>query len=213
MDAWSPEIGQYIDSHIESEPDYLVQIGRLTHLHTLRPRILSGHLEGRLLKMFCQMCGAKRVLEIGTFTGYSALCMAEALPEDGEVHTVEINDEYEPLILRSLSLAGKTGRKVTLHMGGSEAVIPNLAGSFDVAYLDGNKRRYIEDLELVYPKMRQGGVVVADNTLWDGHVLEENAREAQTVGIKTFNDKVAGDPRFVCAMVPVRDGMTLLWIK
>lgn len=227
MNVWSDEIQQYILTHIEKEPDFLKLLTRKTHLHTLKPRMLSGHLEGRMLKMFCQMVSAKRILEIGTFTGYSALCMAEALPEDGEVHTCEIFDELEPFLNSVFSEAGELGKKVHLHIGDAADTVPTLEGNFDVAYLDGNKRRYVEDLEMVYPKMRKGGLIIADNTLWDGHVVEQcsidlynsvcsnpdkqiSSKDEQTVGIMAFNDLVANDSRFETVMVPVRDGMTLI---
>ena len=229
MNLWSDEIQQYILEHIEREPDFLKVLTRKTHLHTLKPRMLSGHLEGRLLKFFCQMVGAHRILEIGTFTGYSALCMAEALPDGGQVHTCEIFDELEPFLNQIFADAGELGKKVNLHIGDAAHIVPSLDGLFDVAYLDGNKRRYVEDLEMVYPKMRKGGLVIADNTLWDGHVIEEesvalyeryklhpevpvSSKEAQTVGIMAFNNLVANDSRFQTVMVPVRDGMTLVRI-
>ena len=229
MNLWSDEIQQYILEHIEREPDFLKVLTRKTHLHTLKPRMLSGHLEGRLLKFFCQMVGARRILEIGTFTGYSALCMAEALPAGGQVHTCEIFDELEPFLNQVFADAGDLGKKVNLHIGDAADIVPSLDGLFDVAYLDGNKRRYVEDLEMVYPKMRKGGLVIADNTLWDGHVIEEesvalyeryklhpevsvSSKEAQTVGIMAFNNLVANDSRFQTVMVPVRDGMTLVRI-
>ena len=229
MNLWSDEIQQYILEHIEREPDFLKVLTRKTHLHTLKPRMLSGHLEGRLLKFFCQMVGARRILEIGTFTGYSALCMAEALPDGGQVHTCEIFDELEPFLNQVFADAGELGKKVNLHIGDAADIVPSLDGLFDVAYLDGNKRRYVEDLEMVYPKMRKGGLVIADNTLWDGHVIEEesvalyeryklhpevpvSSKEAQTVGIMAFNNLVASDSRFQTVMVPVRDGMTLVRI-
>lgn len=229
MNLWSDEIQQYILEHIEREPDFLKVLTRKTHLHTLKPRMLSGHLEGRLLKFFCQMVGARRILEIGTFTGYSALCMAEALPDGGQVHTCEIFDELGPFLNQVFADAGELGKKVNLHIGDAADIVPSLDGLFDVAYLDGNKRRYVEDLEMVYPKMRKGGLVIADNTLWDGHVIEEesvalyeryklhpevpvSSKEAQTVGIMAFNNLVANDSRFQTVMVPVRDGMTLVRI-
>lgn len=229
MNLWSDKIQQYILEHIEREPDFLKVLTRKTHLHTLKPRMLSGHLEGRLLKFFCQMVGARRILEIGTFTGYSALCMAEALPDGGQVHTCEIFDELEPFLNQVFADAGELGKKVNLHIGDAADIVPSLDGLFDVAYLDGNKRRYVEDLEMVYPKMRKGGLVIADNTLWDGHVIEEesvalyeryklhpevpvSSKEAQTVGIMAFNNLVANDSRFQTVMVPVRDGMTLVRI-
>lgn len=229
MNVWSDDIQQYILSHIEAEPAFLKELTRRTHLHTLKPRMLSGHLEGRLLKFFCQMVNARRVLEIGTFTGYSALCMAEALPEDGVVDTCEIFDELEPFLDKVFTDAGELGKKVHLHIGDAADTVPSFDGPYDVAYLDGNKRRYVQDMELIYPKMRKGGLVIADNTLWDGHVVSPadvelyeksksdpdfkvNSKDEQTVGIMAFNDFVAADPRFETVMVPVRDGMTLIRI-
>lgn len=210
MDIFSQEIENYITSHIEPEPDFLKKLVRDTNLYTLKPRMLSGHLQGRLLKMFCAMTGAKRVVEIGTFTGYSALCMAEALPEDGEVHTIDINDELEELILNGFDRAEDVGKKVHFHIGDAAKLIPQMEGEFDVCFMDGNKRHYMEYLEAVYPKMKMGGLIIADNTLWDGHVLEEDRNDAQTAGIKKFNDSVCVDDRFFVTMVPLRDGMTLI---
>lgn len=210
MDIWNKDIEQYILQHIEKEPEVLKRLTRLTHLHTLKPRMLSGHLEGRTMKMLCQIAQAKKVLEIGTFTGYSALCMAEALPENGEVHTFEINDEMEDFLHGVFDGAGTDGKKVHLHIGNAAQLIPDIDDVFDVAYLDGNKRNYVEDLEAVYPKMRQGGLIIADNTLWDGHVLETDSKDAQTLGIKKFNDLVANDSRFTTVLLPLRDGMTLI---
>jgi predicted O-methyltransferase YrrM len=210
MDIFSQEIENYITSHIEPEPEFLKKLVRDTNLYTLKPRMLSGHLQGRLLKMFCAMTGAKRVVEIGTFTGYSALCMAEALPEDGEVHTIDINDELEELILNGFDRAGDVGKKVHFHIGDAAKLIPQMEGEFDVCFMDGNKRHYMEYLEAVYPKMKMGGLIIADNTLWDGHVLEEDRNDAQTAGIKKFNDSVCADDRFFVTMVPLRDGMTLI---
>ena len=212
MDIWNKDIEKYILEHIEAEPDVLKKLTRQTHLHTLKPRMLSGHLEGRILKLMCEVTRAKKVIEIGTFTGYSALCFAEGLPADGEVHTFEINDEMEEFLNSVFDGAGEDGQKVHLHIGDGKSLIPEVLedDSFDVAYLDGNKRTYVEDLEAIYPKMRKGALIIADNTLWDGHVLETESKDAQTVGIKKFNDLVASDTRFETVMLPLRDGMTLI---
>jgi caffeoyl-CoA O-methyltransferase len=213
MNIWDENIEQYLLDHIEPEPEFLKQLTRKTHLYTLKPRMLSGHLEGRLLKFFCLMANARNVLEIGTFTGYSALCMAEALPPDGRVHTCEINDEMEEFLTQVFADAGELGQRVALHIGDANVTIPSIDAVFDVAFLDGNKRHYLQDLETVYPKMRKGGLIIADNTLWDGHVLEDSPKDAQTLGIDAFNDKVAHDSRFTVVMLPVRDGMTLLRVN
>lgn len=201
-------IEEYVLSHIDKEPEVLSWLTRETHLRTLKPRMLSGHLQGRMLKMFCSMMSAKRILEIGTFTGYSAICMAEALPEDGELHTLEINDEMEDF-LQEVFLKSGMSDKIHLHIGDASAIIPGLDGLFDVVFMDGNKRHYSEYFDVVFPKLRLGGLLIADNTLWDGHVLEDS-KDAQTVGIQKFNDKVFSDERVERVIVPVRDGMTLI---
>lgn len=201
-------IEEYVLSHIDKEPEVLSWLTRETHLRTLKPRMLSGHLQGRMLKMFCSMMSAKRILEIGTFTGYSALCMAEALPEDGELHTLEINDEMEEFLDEVFEKSGMA-EKIHLHIGDASQIIPQLDGLFDVVFMDGNKRHYSEYFDVVFPKLRLGGLLIADNTLWDGHVLEDS-KDAQTVGIQKFNDKVFSDDRVERVIVPVRDGMTLI---
>lgn len=201
-------IEEYVLSHIDKEPEVLSWLTRETHLRTLKPRMLSGHLQGRMLKMFCSMMSARRILEIGTFTGYSALCMAEALPEDGELHTLEINDEMEEFLDEVFEKSGMA-EKIHLHIGDASQIIPQLEGQFDVAFMDGNKRHYSEYFDVVFPKLRLGGLLIADNTLWDGHVLEDS-KDAQTVGIQKFNDKVFSDERVERVIVPVRDGMTLI---
>ena len=201
-------IEEYVLLHIDKEPEVLSWLTRETHLRTLKPRMLSGHLQGRMLKMFCSMMSAKRILEIGTFTGYSALCMAEALPEDGELHTLEINDEMEDFLNEVFEKSGMA-EKIHLHIGDASLLIPQLDGLFDVVFMDGNKRHYSEYFDVVFPKLRLGGLLIADNTLWDGHVLEDS-KDAQTVGIQKFNDKVFSDERVERVIVPVRDGMTLI---
>lgn len=208
MDLKDDNLEKYILAHIDSEPDYLKKLVRDTNLHTLKPRMLSGHLQGRMLKMFCSMMSAKRILEIGTFTGYSALCMAESLPDDGELHTIEINDELEDFLLQMFDTNGFSS-KIHLHIGDATQIIPTLDGLFDVVFMDGNKRHYVDYYQVVFPKLREGGLIIADNTLWDGHVLEDS-KDAQTVGIQKFNDLIMTDDRVEKVIVPVRDGMTLI---
>lgn len=208
MDLKDDNLEKYILAHIDSEPDYLKKLVRDTNLYTLKPRMLSGHLQGRMLKMFCSMMSAKRILEIGTFTGYSALCMAESLPNEGELHTIEINDEMEEFLLRLFETNGFSS-KIKLHIGDASQIIPTLDGMFDVVFMDGNKRHYVQYYDVVFPKLREGGLIIADNTLWDGHVLEDSS-DAQTVGIQKFNDLIMSDERVEKVIVPVRDGMTLI---
>lgn len=208
MNMSDATIEEYVLSHIDKEPEVLAWLTRETHLRTLKPRMLSGHLQGRMLKMFCAMMSAKRILEIGTFTGYSAICMAEALPKNGELHTMEVNDEMEEFLNEVFERSGMA-EKIHLHIGDASQLIPQLEGQFDVVFMDGNKRHYSEYFDVVFPKLRLGGLLIADNTLWDGHVLEDS-KDAQTVGIQKFNDKVFSDERVERVIVPVRDGMTLV---
>lgn len=210
MEMHTDDMERYILNHIDVEPEVLKKLVRKTNLYTLKPRMMSGHLQGRMLKMFASMMNAKKVVEIGTFTGYSALCLAEGVGEGGVVHTIDINDELEEFVDSVMQSAGEVGKRVITHIGDAVEVIPTLGETFDLCFLDGNKRHYTQYLEAVYPVMRVGGVIIADNTLWDGHVLENNSKDAQTLGIITFNDLVAKDDRFEKVIVPVRDGMTLI---
>jgi predicted O-methyltransferase YrrM len=209
MDTTAKEIEEYILQHIDREPDFLAKVTRETHLRTVRPRMSSGHLQGRILKMFCNMVSPTRILEIGTFTGYSALCMAESLPENGELHTIEINDEMEEFLVRVFEESGQK-KKIRLHIGDALAIIPAMEITFDIVFIDGNKRHYLEYFHAVYPKLRMDGLIIADNTLWDGHVRNTEIRDAQTLGICRFNDYIASDDRVEKVIIPVRDGMTLI---
>lgn len=209
MDTASKQIEDYILQHIDEEPAILKRVTHDTNLYTLKPRMLSGHLQGRMLKMFCNMVSPKNILEIGTFTGYSGLCMAESLPEGGILHTIEVNDEMEEFLDRVFS-ESEYADKIQLHIGDAVKIIPELDVVFDVAFIDGNKRHYVDYFNVVYPKMRVGGIMIADNTLWDAHVLEEDTKDAQTLGIKRFNDMIAADDRVEKVIVPIRDGMTII---
>lgn len=208
VDLENENLEKYILGHIDCEPEYLKVLVRDTHLYTLKPRMMSGHLQGRMLKMFCEMMTAKYVLEIGTFTGYSALCMAEALPDGGELHTIEINDEMEEFLLDRFGNSVYS-EKIHLHIGDALQIVPQFNLTFDVVFMDGNKRHYDKYFEAVFPKLKIGGLIIADNTLWDGHVLE-NSKDAQTVGIQRFNDMILNDERVEKVIIPVRDGMTLI---
>lgn len=208
MDMQNLNMDAYVLSHIDEEPEVLKKLTRDTHLYTLKPRMLSGHLQGRMLKMFCAMVGAEKIVEIGTFTGYSALCMAEALPSHGEIHTFEINDEMEEFLINLFDKV-PNGDKVKLHIGDALSLLPDLDMEFDVAFIDGNKRHYVDYFEIVFPKIRKGGLIIADNTLWDGHVLEDS-KDAQTLGIQKFNDYLVSNQLVEKIILPIRDGMTLI---
>ena len=201
------DLTDYIESHISAEPPHLQKLYRDTWLHRLYPRMCAGHVQGRLLKMLTAMIAPTRVLELGTFSGYSAMCIAEGMDQSGEVHTVEIDDEQADS-LREL-FATAPGARITLHIGDALAVVPSLPGGWDIVYIDANKRQYTEYFEMVLPLVRQGGFILADNTLWDGKVAT-GSHDPQTLGIERFNDAVARDPRVETAIIPIRDGLTLL---
>lgn len=207
------EIEEYILQHMDPEDALLTALYRDTHLTQINPRMASGHIQGRMLTMICRMLKPKRILELGTFTGYSALCMAEALSEDGELHTIEVDDEMEPFIMKYFKQSPHA-RKITLHIGDVSAVLPSLTGSFDLVFIDADKRQYVEDYEAILPLVPSGGFILADNTLWAGKVLHEPASgDKQTAGIRRFNDFIAADTRVEKVILPFRDGMTILMKK
>ncbi len=212
------ELEQYILRHIDAEPEHLARLDRDTHLQLLYPHMCSGHLQGRLLKMLVRMVRPRRVLEIGTYSGYSAQCLAEGLVEPGAVvHTVDIDDEIEDFVVRHLEHSPVAGR-IHLHQGDALKVVPALTDEpWDLVFIDANKRSYVDFYEMVLPLVRPGGFIVADNTLWAGKVAEPASRsgrvDAQTVGIDRFNDVVAADPRVETVLLPLRDGLTILYKK
>ena len=200
----------YIVNHIDPEGDYLYRLYRATNLHTLHGRMASGHLQGRLLKMLVQMTQAKRVLEVGTFSGYSAICLAEGLPENGLLYTFEINDEQEDFT-RPWIEGSAVANKIRFIIGDAIAEAPRLGITFDLVFIDGDKRTYVETYEMALSVLRQGGFIVADNTLWDGHVCDSAYdKDQQTLGIRRFNDLVAADTRVEKVILPLRDGLTLI---
>ncbi len=204
-------IDEYILQHIDPEGDYLHALYRDTHLKLLYPRMASGHLQGRMLKMFVRMIKPSCILEIGTYSGYSALCMAEGLPEGGMIHTFEINDEQEEFT-RPWFEGSPYADRIKLYIGDALQLVPQLGLTFDLAFVDGDKRRYVDYYEMILPRLADGGYIIADNTLWDGHVLEEHphASDLQTLGIKAFNDLVARDERVEKVILPLRDGLTII---
>ena len=204
------DVEHYILSHIEPEPDYLYRLWRATNIYMLHGRMASGHLQGRLLKMLVQMIRPKRILEVGTFSGYSALCMAEGLEEGGKVYTFEINDEQEDFT-RPWIEGSPVADKVEFIIGDAIKEAPKLGLEFDMAFIDGDKRTYVETYEMVLNILRPGGFILADNTLWDGHVTDPAYdRDHQTQGIRHFNDHIAQDTRVEQVILPLRDGLTLI---
>ena len=207
------ELEKYILAHIDPEGDYLHRLWRATNIHLLHGRMASGHLQGRLLKMLVRMVRPKNILEVGTFSGYSAICMAEGLDEGGTVYTYEIDDELEDFT-RPWIEGSPVADKIRFIIGDALKEAPRLGVEFDMAFIDGNKRNYVEAYETVMPLLRPGGFILADNTLWDGHVLEKpRPTDRQTIGIETFNDYVAADCRVEKVILPLRDGLTIVMKK
>ncbi len=205
------DIDDYIEKHIDAEPKWLADLDRDTHCSLINGRMCSGHLQGRLLKMLTRMIHPRRVLELGTFSGYSALCMAEGLDEEAELHTIEAFDELEDFIARHLANAPEAiARKIHCHFGPALEVIQKLDGEFDMVFIDADKREYPEYYREVMKRLSPGGYILADNTLWDGHVVETKPRNAQTRGVIEFNRLVAADDRVEKVIIPLRDGLTLI---
>lgn len=204
------ELEQYVLSHIEPEGDYLYRLWRATNIRTIHGRMVSGHLQGRLLKMFVQMIQPKNILEVGTFSGYSAICMAEGLGNDGTVWTFEINDEMEDFT-RPWIENSPVADRIRFMIGDANIEAPKLGITFDMAFIDGDKRTYVETYETILPLLRPGGFLLADNTLWDGHVTDTAYdHDHQTQGIRCFNDHITGDPRVEQIILPLRDGLTII---
>lgn len=200
----------YILSHIDPEGDYLHRLYRATNIHTIHGRMASGHLQGRLLKMLVTMIRPRNILEVGTFSGYSAICMAEGLEEGGNVWTFEINDEQEDFT-RPWIEGSPVSDKIKFIIGDAITMAPRLDIVFDMAFVDGDKRTYVETYEMAMSVLRRGGYIIADNTLWDGHVTDHAYdRDSQTAGIRRFNDHVAADPRVEKVILPLRDGLTII---
>ena len=203
-------LDDYILSHIDPEGDYLYRLWRATNVHLLHGRMASGHLQGRLLKMIVTMIRPKNILEVGTFSGYSAICMAEGLEEGGRLYTFEINDEMEDFTRMWLE-SSAVADKIDFRIGDANVEAPRLGIEFDMAFIDGDKRTYLETYEMVLRILRPGGFILADNILWDGHVLEQaKPADRQTQGIEAFNDYVARDSRVERVILPIRDGLTII---
>ena len=204
------EIDDYVAMHSEPEPEYLYRLWRATNIRTIHGRMASGHLQGRLLKMLVEMIRPVSVLEIGTFSGYSAIAMAEGLPEGGRLYTFEINDEMEDFT-RPWIEGSPVADRIAFIIGDAIKEAPRLGITFDMAFIDGDKRNYRECYEMVLRILRPGGFIVADNTLWDGHVVDHAYdHDQQTQGIEDFNDFIAQDTRVEKVMLPLRDGLTLI---
>ncbi len=206
----TPELENYVLAHSDPEGDYLYRLWRATNIHLLHGRMASGHLQGRLLKMLVRMIRPKNILEVGTFSGYSAICLAEGLERGGMVYTYEINDELEDFT-RPWIEGSPVADHIRFIIGDALTEAPKLGVEFDMAFIDGDKRTYIDTYEMALNLLRPGGFILADNTLWDGHVLEKpRPSDRQTAGIEAFNDYVAADSRVEKVILPLRDGLTLI---
>ncbi|MDO4930208.1 MAG: O-methyltransferase [Bacteroidales bacterium] len=200
----------YVLSHITPEDDYLYRLYRATNTQLLRPRMASGHLQGQLLRMLTRLIQPQVVVEIGTYSGYSALSMAAGMTAGSVIHTFEVNDEQEDFTRPWLEGSPYPAR-IELHIGDVCQLLPQMGLTVDLAFIDANKRQYVDYYELVMDCLRPGGYILADNTLWDGHVIDHAYdRDAQTIGIRRFNDVVAADERVEKVILPLRDGLTLI---
>lgn len=204
------QFDQYILQHIDEEDPVLTELNRETHLNVPGARMISGHLQGQVLTMLTKMIRPERILEIGTFTGYSAICLAKGLPENGKLITVEIDDELEVLAKKYFKKAGLE-HKIELRIGPALELIPALEDQFDLVFLDADKREYVPYYNLIFDRVKSGGFVFADNVLWGGKVLHKPAPDdEQTGGIIAFNDMIKADKRVEKVILPLRDGMTLI---
>ena len=213
-------IYKYIEDHASSPSEALEWVVKQTHIRTNHARMLSGAAQGQLMRMIARMSGARRILELGTFTGYSAICLASALPEDGHLDTLELNDELEDLILEGFEKAGLADR-ISLHIGDCKETLQRFRSKmentegpdmlYDLVYIDANKREYCEYYDLVFDMIRPGGLILADNVLWDGKVCQDPLpQDKQTLGIARFNDMISADPRIESVILPIRDGLNLI---
>lgn len=202
-------LDEYIEAHTTNADAVLAELYRETHLHVMNPRMASGPVQGQFLQFIVQMLKPKRVLEIGTFTGYSAICLAKKLPEGGRLTTIEANVEYEEIIRKYFDKAQVTN-KIDLIFGDAKQVIPNLTDGFDLVFIDADKISYPTYYDLVIDKVNVGGFILADNVIWEGKVLNANTEERNTQAIITFNDKVQNDPRVENVLLPIRDGLMMV---
>lgn len=209
MEFLPPEIETYALGLTEPESPLLAGLNRETHAKVMMPRMLSGHLQGRLLSMFSRMIRPNRILEIGTYTGYSALCLAEGLAERGELHTIDVNDELKGMILQYVSSSPYAG-KIHLHIGEAMKVIPGLEGTFDLVFIDADKENYSRYFELVFPRVNKGGWIIADNVLWSGKVVQPvPEKDTETAALKAYSKRIFSDPRVRPLLLPVRDGLMI----
>ena len=209
MEIINEKIQEYAELFSSEEPEVLSELNRETYVNHLFPRMLSGHHQGRFLSMISKMVKPDRILEIGTYTGYSALCLAEGLKEGGILHTIELNNENEDIIRKYIEKTGNTN-KIKLHFGEALHIIPGIDETFDIVFLDADKESYVEYFNLVIDKLRPGGVILADNALWDGKVLDRKLKDKESVGIREFNEYIKNDTRLDHVLLTIRDGIMII---
>jgi caffeoyl-CoA O-methyltransferase len=202
-------IAKYAEDHSADEPQLLRELNRETHLKVMQPRMLSGHLQGRILSMLSKMINPKNILEIGTYTGYSALCLAEGLAKDGHLHTIDNNPERAELVNRYIAKAGLE-TQITHHVGTASELIPQIEGLFDLVFIDADKSNYSLYFDLIVDRVRSGGIILSDNVLWSGKVTEPvNPNDTDTIALLEFNRKLVHDARIEVVLLPIRDGLSL----
>ena len=208
MNFIEERVEEYSMLHTTEESELLNKIDRETHLEVLRPRMLSGHFQGRLLSMLSKMISPYRILEIGTYTGYSAICLAEGLTEDGKLYTIDINEELEDRV-RQYFLESKYNQQIDLIIGDALNLIPRLNESWDIVFIDADKKNYTKYFNMVVASVKSGGYIIADNVLWSGKVVEKDHLDEDTLALRVFNDTLSKDPRFEVVLLPVRDGLLI----
>jgi len=207
----NPELEKYAEAHTMPETELLNKLNRETHLSIRMPNMLSGHLQGQFLRMMSLMIKPERILEIGTFTGYSALCLVAGLKQGGQLHTIDNNPEMEDFALRYFSEAGLE-QTIQMHIGEAAAIIPGIAGPFDLVFLDADKENYIRYFDLLLPLVSAGGWIIADNALWYGKVIDpEEMTDRETAGIVAFNDYIQNHPAVENVLLPIRDGLMIMY--
>jgi predicted O-methyltransferase YrrM len=208
MEFLPPDLDAYVEAHTRAESDVLNELNRETWQKVLQPRMLSGHLQGRVLSMLSKMIQPKAILEIGTYTGYSAICLAEGLPEHGFIDTIDINDELEPMVSRFIEASGNKNR-IKTHFGNAMEIIPNLKTQYDLVFIDADKTNYLNYYNLVFEQLPVGAYIIADNVLWSGKVLDEDEKQndADTAAIHEYNETIQSDDRVENVLFPIRDGL------
>lgn len=209
MDFFDKTLQDYIEGHSSPESDLLLKVNRETHLHVLKPRMLSGHLQGRVLAMLSHMIRPKNILEIGTYTGYSALSLAEGLTENGKLITIDINDELEPRVQAYFDKS-PFKNKIEMKIGNAREIIPTLKDVWDIVFIDADKEAYSAYYDLTFDQLRPGGYMLVDNVLWSGKVADYNISDKATVAVRDFNTKVQNDNRVENVLFPIRDGLMVL---